>query len=200
MSNTAADLNCFKSIYPEREEPDLSKMERAAAAVEGFLAPWLRPRAKRFHGIIRATDLHAEEIKAKCDGEIKETGRMLRQRLRREGFTPELTGWTFALVREAADRAIGHRHFDVQLLGGWILLQGMAAEMETGEGKTRRLRGRPLRPPLREFRFISLRSMIISPSAMPIGCGRFTAPWDLPWGILSTGWTRLPGGRRIAAM
>lgn len=136
MSSAAGDLNCFKSIYPEREEPDLSKIERATAAAEGFLAPWLRPRAKRFHGIIRATERHAEEIKAKSDGELKETGRMLRQRLRQKGFTQELAGWMFALVREAADRAIGHRHFDVQLLGGWILLQGMAAEMETGEGKT----------------------------------------------------------------
>lgn len=136
MSSAANDLNALKSIYPEREEPDLSKMDRAAAAVEGFFASWLRPRAKRFRGIIRASALHGDEIKAKNDQEIRETGRMLRQRLRREGFTQELAGWTFALVREAADRTIGHRHFDVQLLGGWILLQGMAAEMETGEGKT----------------------------------------------------------------
>jgi preprotein translocase subunit SecA len=43
---------------------------------------------------------------------------------------------SFALVREVAGRTLGMRHFDVQLKGGWILLNGMVAEMETGEGKT----------------------------------------------------------------
>jgi preprotein translocase subunit SecA len=42
----------------------------------------------------------------------------------------------FALVREAAERTVGLRHFDVQLIGGWILLGGMVAEMDAGEGKT----------------------------------------------------------------
>jgi preprotein translocase subunit SecA len=42
----------------------------------------------------------------------------------------------FALVREAAVRTIGQRHFDVQLIGGIVLHQGKIAEMKTGEGKT----------------------------------------------------------------
>ena len=42
----------------------------------------------------------------------------------------------FATVREAAKRAIGQRHFDVQLIGGMILHEGKIAEMKTGEGKT----------------------------------------------------------------
>ncbi len=42
----------------------------------------------------------------------------------------------FATVREAAKRALGQRHFDVQLLGGMVLHEGGIAEMRTGEGKT----------------------------------------------------------------
>ncbi|MDA1100729.1 MAG: preprotein translocase subunit SecA [Proteobacteria bacterium] len=42
----------------------------------------------------------------------------------------------FAAVREAAKRSLGQRHFDVQLMGGMVLHQGMIAEMRTGEGKT----------------------------------------------------------------
>src|ERR687885_1484011 len=42
----------------------------------------------------------------------------------------------FAVVREAADRTIGQRHFDVQLMGGAALHKGWIAEMKTGEGKT----------------------------------------------------------------
>ena len=42
----------------------------------------------------------------------------------------------FALVREAAKRALGQRHYDVQLIGGLALTEGKIAEMRTGEGKT----------------------------------------------------------------
>src|SRR5262245_15353582 len=42
----------------------------------------------------------------------------------------------FATVREGAKRAIGQRHFDVQLIGGMILHEGQISEMKTGEGKT----------------------------------------------------------------
>ncbi|MCE7967021.1 prepilin peptidase [Nitrospirales bacterium NOB] len=67
---------------------------------------------------------------------IRGRARDLRASLTRAGFQPELAAQAFALVREAASRTVGMRHFDVQLLGGWILLTGRVAEMETGEGKT----------------------------------------------------------------
>jgi preprotein translocase subunit SecA len=56
--------------------------------------------------------------------------------MRRSGFTDHLVAQSFALVREVARRTIGQTHFDVQLIGGRILLHGLVAEMETGEGKT----------------------------------------------------------------
>lgn len=49
-----------------------------------------------------------------------------------DGMLPE----AFALVREAAKRTLGMRHFDVQMIGGMVLHQGRIAEMKTGEGKT----------------------------------------------------------------
>lgn len=60
----------------------------------------------------------------------------LRYVLKCEGQTDRLIARCFALVREAAGRAIGMRHFDVQLIGGWAMARGMLAEMETGQGKT----------------------------------------------------------------
>ena len=60
----------------------------------------------------------------------------MRGRLRRDGFTPALVGECFALVREAASRTIGQRHYESQLMGGWALLEGKLVEMATGEGKT----------------------------------------------------------------
>ncbi|MDX1824687.1 MAG: preprotein translocase subunit SecA, partial [Thiohalomonadales bacterium] len=60
----------------------------------------------------------------------------LRQRLHTEGLTEELIIRSFAIVRETADHVLGQRHYDVQLIGGWIMINGMLAEMNTGEGKT----------------------------------------------------------------
>ncbi|WP_064091881.1 accessory Sec system translocase SecA2 [Rossellomorea aquimaris] len=48
----------------------------------------------------------------------------------------ELKAEAFAVVREASKRVLGMRHYDVQLIGGLVLLEGNIAEMQTGEGKT----------------------------------------------------------------
>ena len=50
--------------------------------------------------------------------------------------TDALLPEVFAVVREASRRALGMRHFDVQMIGGMVLNQGKIAEMRTGEGKT----------------------------------------------------------------
>ncbi len=60
----------------------------------------------------------------------------LRKIIHHEGLSDELIYRSFALIRENAGRTLDMFHFDSQITGGWILLQGMIAEMETGEGKT----------------------------------------------------------------
>jgi preprotein translocase subunit SecA len=59
-----------------------------------------------------------------------------RQRLERGETVDDLLSEAFAVVREAGKRALGMRHFDVQMLGAMVLHQGKIAEMRTGEGKT----------------------------------------------------------------
>jgi preprotein translocase subunit SecA len=59
-----------------------------------------------------------------------------RQRFAQGETLDDLLVEAFAVVREAAKRVLGMRHFDVQLIGGMVLHQGKIAEMKTGEGKT----------------------------------------------------------------
>ena len=59
-----------------------------------------------------------------------------RERIARGETLDSLLSEAFAVVREAARRAIGLRHFDVQIIGGTALHEGKVAEMKTGEGKT----------------------------------------------------------------
>ncbi|GFP84301.1 protein translocase subunit seca2 chloroplastic [Phtheirospermum japonicum] len=59
-----------------------------------------------------------------------------RQRLKQGETLPDIQAEAFAVVREAAKRKLGMRHFDVQIIGGAVLHDGSIAEMKTGEGKT----------------------------------------------------------------
>ncbi|MDD3074058.1 MAG: preprotein translocase subunit SecA, partial [Eubacteriales bacterium] len=59
-----------------------------------------------------------------------------KERLSRGEKLDDLLPEAYALVREGAKRALGQRHFDVQVVGGIVLHQGRIAEMKTGEGKT----------------------------------------------------------------
>lgn len=69
--------------------------------------------------------------------ELKKQTAVLKERLANKGTTlDDILPDTFALVREASDRVLGMRHFDVQLIGGIALHDGNVAEMKTGEGKT----------------------------------------------------------------
>ena len=69
-----------------------------------------------------------EELRARMDG--------LRERAAAGESLDELLPECFAVVRETGKRAMGMRHFDVQLIGGMALHEGQIAEMKTGEGKT----------------------------------------------------------------
>ncbi|GAB4278035.1 MAG: hypothetical protein Kow0092_33820 [Deferrisomatales bacterium] len=123
-------------IYPEREWPREGWLDRAAGTVGGFFAARLRSGPGRFARVVEAVGRAGKRVREVPDRKVPELARELGARLRREGLAEEAVVEAFALVREVAERAVGLRPFDVQVLGGWVLLGGRVAEMETGEGKT----------------------------------------------------------------
>ncbi len=70
------------------------------------------------------------------DDQLRAQTDKFRDRLKSGASLEDILPEAFATVREAAKRTIGHRHYDVQLMGGMILHQGQIVEMKTGEGKT----------------------------------------------------------------
>src|SRR5438105_1551271 len=76
------------------------------------------------------------EIEALSDDDLRHKTVEFRDRLAQGEDLDDLLIEAFAVVREAAKRVIGQRHFDVQLMGGAALHFGWIAEMKTGEGKT----------------------------------------------------------------
>ncbi len=75
-------------------------------------------------------------IKALKDSEIRDKTNYFKDCLSKGQIIDSLLPEAFALVREAATRTLGQRHYDVQILGGIALHKGKIAEMKTGEGKT----------------------------------------------------------------
>ena len=77
-----------------------------------------------------------DDMKALSDAELQAKTGEFKQRVERGEGVSDLLIEAFAVVREAAWRVIGQRHYDVQLVGGAALHFGWVAEMRTGEGKT----------------------------------------------------------------
>jgi preprotein translocase subunit SecA len=126
--------------YAERSEREAGWHDRFAEFLLGTAVKPVRERvrspARGLARILEYTDRHQLTMRAAADADLPDLARDMRGRLRRAGFAPALVGECFALVREAAARTIGQRHYDPQLMGGWALLQGKLVEMATGEGKT----------------------------------------------------------------
>ena len=77
-----------------------------------------------------------DSIRHLSDGDLTAKTGEFRRRLDDGASLDDLMPEAFAVVREAARRTLGQRHYDVQLIGGAVLHQGKIAEMKTGEGKT----------------------------------------------------------------
>ena len=90
----------------------------------------------RLEPIINRINELESEIKKLTDAQLRSKTDEFKERLKDGISLDELLPEAFATVREAARRAMGQRHFDVQLMGGIVLHQGKIAEMKTGEGKT----------------------------------------------------------------
>ncbi len=124
------------AVYPEARIPDENWLERQAVNTLG--RAWRRGgvRLGELQGIVPRVDAQANGLEALDDAGLQAQATALRATLVREGFADAAVARAFALVREAAERSLGMRHYPVQLIGGYALLSGVVAEMQTGEGKT----------------------------------------------------------------
>ncbi len=91
---------------------------------------------KRLRAVVERINLQEDTFAALSDDELRAKTDEFRRRLSDGAALDDLLPEAFAAVREASKRALGMRHFDVQLIGGMVLNSGKIAEMRTGEGKT----------------------------------------------------------------
>lgn len=91
---------------------------------------------KRIMPLVEEINEFEEKFKALSDAELIAKTDYFKQKLANGEELDDILPEAFAVMREASDRVIGLRHYDVQLIGGIVLHQGRIAEMKTGEGKT----------------------------------------------------------------
>ena len=106
-------ISTVKKIFGTRNDRELKRMGKVVARIGGL----------------------EEAMQGLSDDALRETTVQFRARLTEGESLNQILPEAFAVVREAGVRALGMRHFDVQLIGGMALHDGKIAEMRTGEGK-----------------------------------------------------------------
>ena len=91
---------------------------------------------KKYNGQVSKINSLEEKMRSMSDDELILMTAALKERLDNKETEESILAESFAVVREASQRVLGLRHYDVQLIGGMVLNEGSIAEMGTGEGKT----------------------------------------------------------------
>jgi len=107
-------MGVLRKIFPTKNEKELKKLRKIAQKVSAL----------------------EEKVKKLKDSDFPGETQKLRDLIQQGASRADVLPMGFALVREAAYRTLAMRHFDVQIMGGVVLLDGKVAEMATGEGKT----------------------------------------------------------------
>ena len=91
---------------------------------------------KKYTGLVARTSSFESQMQSLSDQDLADKTNQFRERLSSKETLGDILPEAFAVVREASQRSLGLRHYDVQLIGGMVLNEGSISEMGTGEGKT----------------------------------------------------------------
>jgi len=122
--------------YPERHKADMDWLDRGVQRLHGLVSRQGIFQVLPMQRFLKRVNRYSGAASELTDAELKTRTRELRRLLQQHGLADKTTAEVFALIRETAERCLGKRHYDVQVMGGWTMLQGRLAEIETGEGKT----------------------------------------------------------------
>lgn len=120
--------NLIGTIFGSRSTKILKRLAPRVEQINAMESTFAKLNDKELRGKTQEFRKRIADIRAQ-DPKADENGRIDR-------FVRDLIPEAFALVRESGKRTLGMRHFDVQLMGGMVLHEGMISEMVTGEGKT----------------------------------------------------------------
>lgn len=122
--------------YPEKKDRKTGLIDRYFNALQGRLARSSVIRKPDFERVVADINSHEKRLQGLNNAELQGEVILTRRKLKIKGLCTGCCINAFALIRELSNRTLRLRHYDTQLMAGWVMLQGQAAEVETGEGKT----------------------------------------------------------------
>jgi preprotein translocase subunit SecA len=122
--------------YPERIDSEPNWIDRWDSRIRGSFLGLPDFSCGSLGKIVKEIGRRGDALTPLNTADLDECRMRLRHQLHSQGLTTRLSTHAFALIRETARRTLKLRHYDSQLMAGWVMLQGQVAEMETGEGKT----------------------------------------------------------------
>lgn len=126
----------IKGVYPEKEYEEQGSVESFINTNLNRIKNHKVVLKKKYRFIVDSVNRAEAKFIGMGEHELSNFIASLRRKLQQFGLRDDLVIEAFAVIKEISGRRLGMRHFDVQLIGGWIMLKGMIAEMDTGEGKT----------------------------------------------------------------
>lgn len=132
----AFDFNPPFSLYPARKQQDQPWLEKLLDSQIARIRHSLQTRESRLSTFLSNVESQHDFLQSLDDVSLQARIREVRSRLREKNVNSSAVADCFAIIREVAGRTIGMRHYREQLWGGWTMMNGMIAEMETGQGKT----------------------------------------------------------------
>lgn len=136
LSKTIPRPGLTLGSYPQKKQSRQSGLEQTVSRFFKQLQQKLKHQRYSKAKVIEQINRHQQRLKTCHESDLSIIIQQLRDALQVQGLQPPLIFKSFAVIREVADRTLGQRHYDVQLFAGWVMINGMLAEMETGEGKT----------------------------------------------------------------
>jgi len=121
-------------LYPEKRWEDPNLLERIFLRGSRYFRKG--PSLSQIYKFAHMVEETGNEFRHISEKQISLYAKKIRADLHQNGFQPQSVVHSFALIREVARRTLRIQHYPVQIIGGCAMLNGMIAEMETGEGKT----------------------------------------------------------------
>lgn len=121
-------------LYPEKKWEEPGFLEKIILNGNRYFRK--TPSMSQMYEFARKVEKVGNEYRNISERQISLYAKKIRSDLHQNGFKPQPVIQSFALIREVARRILGIQHYPVQIIGGYVMLNGMIAEMQTGEGKT----------------------------------------------------------------
>ena len=126
----------YNGQYPTKTQRSPGWLEVTVQRSKKMFADIIKPHQKEHRNMLDRVHANHTVITAMSDAQLDKWVIDIKRKLHNKGLSDELLCRAFATVKEVAKREVNMSHYDSQLLGGWIMMQGKVVEMQTGEGKT----------------------------------------------------------------